>query len=113
MNQYERFPISERLLNLWLEENIVHKIGMVKVVGNLDSCAWVEDGIYHIKKNGFTKLGTDDVSEKLRIFKSLISKYGNFERNGFMYRFNKGSWIRRRIIYKEQENEHVPTGKTD
>ena len=97
MRPSERFPVSKELLNLWLKENILHSLGYIMVSNYGGSYAIVDNGIYSFKNHGFTKQGTCDKVEQLRIIGELIKRYQNFERNGYQYHYSRGNWMRSKV----------------
>lgn len=97
MQPFEKYPLSRRLISIWLEENIIHKIGSIKVVSNGGDEAWVDDGIYSVKKGGFSRQVHKTPYEQLEIIETLLYKYADFERNGYKYRYFKGEWLRTKV----------------
>ena len=100
MQAYEKYPVSPQLLNLWLQETILHEQGYIVVTNHGRCYAIVDEGAYSYKKQGITKQGTADKEEQLRIISELIKRYQNFERNGYQYHYSRGSWMRSKVKEK-------------
>jgi len=68
-------------------------------VQNYGGCyAKVELGIYTVTKQGHTEYRrTSDRKILYTIFRKLISRYMNFERNGYSYYYHNGGWQRNKI----------------
>ncbi|MGB5820530.1 MAG: hypothetical protein WBG90_13685 [Saonia sp.] len=92
-----------------MEESIMHDLGYVMVTNHGGKYAWVDEGNYNVKLNGFTKGVNKSKLETLEIFKKLVAKYGNFERNGYKYHRMKKGWYRTKLGYEKQ---FVQTRKT-
>jgi hypothetical protein len=88
----EKIELSPRLLELWLEETIIHEQGYIIISNFGGSKAWINKGAYHVKKQGITTEIYCSKEKQLHIFKTLIRRYNHFERYGFFYAYDRGSW---------------------
>lgn len=92
MEPLAKFPVSEQLLCLRLQETIIPGLGYMVVANHGNCYAIVDEGTYSIKMHGFTNQGTEDKRKQLDIFRGLITKYRNFERNGYKYHYSESCW---------------------
>ncbi len=90
----EKYPITTELLEAWLKQAILTGVGYFKICNSGGCNALMEKGIYTVTKNGHTEMRYTERERILEIFRQLVNKYHNFERNGYAYYWYDGSWRR-------------------
>lgn len=85
-------------IDMIVKDATIYGLGTLQVQNYGGCYAKMELGIYTVTKQGHTELRrTTDRKVLYKIFRQLISRYMNFERNGYAYRYDKGSWRRNRL----------------
>jgi hypothetical protein len=88
----EKVNISIVDIKLYIQESIESRVRFC--VNNYGgSYAWVENGVYSVKKQGFTRGVHKNPEAILSILTQLVKRYQNFEYKGYIYTYS-GGWNR-------------------
>lgn len=92
MKPSEKIDISIEDIKLYIQESINNRVRFC--VNNYGGCyAWVEHGIYSVKKQGCTRQVVKTPETILSILLQLVQRYQNFEYKGHIYTYS-GGWNR-------------------
>ncbi|KAA2218539.1 hypothetical protein [Maribacter flavus] len=90
----EKYDLTKEELDKWIKDACLKAIGYLKVENYGGKYALVEKGIYTVVDRGHEVEHKKSREAIYSIFSRLINRYLNFERNGYSYHYNKGSWRR-------------------
>ncbi len=89
----EIYNIHDEIISLWIRQ-AVYFDGNFKVSNSGNSYLLVNKGKPLLCQHGHVKRYIKSPEKLENILKRLVTRYQNFEHNGYMYYFSRGEWRR-------------------
>ena len=87
-----KINITNEELDGFIKDATMNCLGYIKVENYGGCYATMDRGIYVVEKYGHKEQIAKNRKALYSIFKKLIGRYLNFERNGYFYYYHRGTW---------------------
>ncbi|WP_149274688.1 hypothetical protein [Pareuzebyella sediminis] len=84
--------LDKETIEIMIKDATMKALGYIKVANSGGCYALVEKGIYTVEKQGHIVQLAKNRKALFSIFQKLVWLYKNFERDGYYYNYDRGTW---------------------